>query len=885
MAYTDSRKEIRESQMQWINSALKTATLCKWLPISMFLAACAPVTDAPVRNDRLTNETVPAPGVALALAEQRVQFVSDVRYALYLDLPASPDEMIGGNVTVRFNLLSASAALVLDFKAPADHVLGVTLNGATAEYSVPQDHIVIAAEHLSSGEQTVAVSFLSTDAALNRQSDFLYALFVPDRASTAFPVFEQPDIKARYSLTLDVPEAWTTLSNGTEVSRTILNDTRHRVEFAQTELISSYLFAFAAGMLDVETAMRDGRHMNLYHRETDPDRLSQNLDAIFDLHATALSWLEEYTGIPYPFGKFDFFAIPAFQFGGMEHPGAIWYRAETLFLDPSASRTQELGRASLIAHETAHMWFGDLVTMKWFDDVWMKEVFANFLAAKIAGPAFPDLNLALRFFQAHHPSAYGVDRTEGANPIRQPLDNLRDAGSLYGAIIYQKAPIVMQQLETLLGEAVLREGLGRYLERYSFDNATWMDLIEILDELTDDDLGQWSQVWVNESGRPRIDTEVVPDGVMVRQRDDNTARNLLWTQPVVLLVGHDSRSTEHSVLLDSAQALVAATHTEAPDFVLAGADGVGYARFELDEASREYLLEGIQSLENPLHRAVAWQALWEEVLESRVTATRFVDALLVSVAIESDELLSQQLLGLLRGAFWRYLSSQERIQRAPMLETTLWQALEQAPTAGRKGAYFNALIDLSLSEDGITHLYDIWRGEVSVAGLPLQEQQFIALAEALALREVPTWQQILDEQETRISNPDRLARFRFVRPALSAHVPEREARFRSFAELANRRQESWVLDAQRFNHHPLRAPASLEMVADSLQLVQPIQQSGDIFFPLRWLNATLDGHSSAEAAMLVHNYLADNPDLPDHLRAKVLQAADGLFRSAGAEYH
>ena len=216
--------------------------------------------------------------------------------------------------------------------------------------------------------------------------------------------------------------------------------------------------------------------------------------------------MERYTGIPYAFGKFDFVLIPAFQFGGMEHAGKILYNATGLLLDESATQNQLLGRASVIAHETAHMWFGDLVTMRWFNDVWMKEVFANFMAAKIVNPSFPDVNHELRFLLAHYPAAYEVDRTPGANPIRQQLDNLNEAGSLYGAIIYQKAPVVMRHLEALLGEESFRDGLREYLGAHEFANATWNDLIEVLDRRTPADLRSWSRVWVEQPGRPVIVT-------------------------------------------------------------------------------------------------------------------------------------------------------------------------------------------------------------------------------------------------------------------------------------------------------------------------------------------------------------------------------------------
>lgn len=821
-----------------------------------------------------------APGVAQSLAQLRAAAISDVMYTVHFDVPVNASDAVRGEVDIRFTQTDMSLPIVLDFRAPAQNVTSVRLNGRDVPYEVITDHIVIPASALQPGEQYVSVSFQSTDTALNRQQDFMYALFVPDRASTAFPVFEQPDIKARYELTLTIPAHWQALANAAMLTRApVASDaSRHRLMFEQTLPISSYLFAFAAGELQTASAERNGRTFTLYHRETDPDKLARNLDAIFDLHATALTWLEDYTGIAYPFGKFDFFAIPAFQFGGMEHPGAIWYRAETLFLDPTASRTQELGRASLIAHETAHMWFGDLVTMRWFDDVWMKEVFANFLAAKIAGPSFPDLNMPLRFFQAHHPTAYGVDRTAGANPIRQPLANLRDAGSLYGAIIYQKAPVVMQQLEQLIGEAALQQGLRQYLQDYQFANASWTDLISILDELSDEDLLRWSRAWVDEPGRPRISTRWTGDGIEVSQVDDNSTRGLRWQQRVSVLLIYGNSVSEHFVDLQGDSAVLALPELREPDFIMAGSDGVSYGRFELDDASRLQLLSVAATLENPLHRSVSWQNLWEVVLERRLAATQYFDALSLALATESDELLTQQMLGSLRNSFWRFLNAEERLARADSIEGLLWQGLEAAPGAGQKGAWFNAIVDVTLSPQGVSRLENIWRMAETPQGLPLQEQQYIALAEALALREVPLAQAILDEQQTRISNSDRLARFLFVRAAFSADVAQRRALFDSFAQLGNRRVESWVQDAQRALNHPVRAQLSLDALHEALALTEEIQRTGDIFFPLRWLNATLDGHSSAEAAQIVRQFLQQRTDLPAPVRAKMLQAADNLLR-------
>ena len=817
----------------------------------------------------------PVPGVAATLAEARRAAVSDLRYDVAFDLPGEPSAAVTGQVAVAFTWAASGQDVVLDFRAPAANVGAVTLDGDTVRATVVPDHIVV--PDVPAGPHTVTVAFTSTDAALNRNEDFLYALFVPDRASTAFPVFEQPSLKARFTVSLTLPAEWAAVSNGALVGRDSagVGPGRHRVRFAPTAPISTYLLSFAAGRLRTVTAERGGRTFTMYHRETDTLKVARNAGAIFDLHAQALAWLEAYTGIPYPFPKYDFFAVPAFQFGGMEHPGAVWYRADALFLDEAPSRTQELARASLISHETAHMWFGDLVTMRWFDDVWMKEVFANFMAAKIVAPAFPDIDHGLRFFTAYHPTAYGVDRTAGTHPIRQGLDNLRDAGSLYGAIIYQKAPVVMKQLEGLVGDSTFREGMRRYLAAHRFGNATWPDLVAVLDSVSPMDVTAWSRGWVEEAGRPTIRVRV-EDGALVAHQVERARPQRLG----VLVVTGDSVAVV-SMALDGEMTRVPLPGAGTPAAILPGADGVSYGRFPLDSASRAWLLDRASSLRTPVQRAVAWQALQEEMRDGAIPPRTLYFAALNGLVAEPDELVAAQLLGLLRSTYWRFLDPELRLAVAPATEKTLWGVLETAPTPGRKGALFNAIIAMALTPEGVAQLERIWRQAETPKGFPVSESQYIAIAEGLAIRGVPGAEAILEAQEARITNPDRQARQRFMRAALSADVRVRDSLFSTFRSVAQRRRESWVTDALGAMHHPLRAQEARSQLPVVLDLAEEVQRTGDIFFPLGWMSAALGGHQSAEAAETVRVFLDSRPDdYPPRLRGKMLQAADDLFRAA-----
>ena len=830
-------------------------------------------------------------GVSLALAQFRAQTLSDVHYTYRLRVPRALETALEGTLVADFQWSDTRANdLVLDFKDPADRVREVRVNGVPVEWEARHDHVVVPAGALTSERRNrVDVDFEAGDEALNRSTDFLYTLFVPDRAHFSLPLFDQPSLKARFSLTLDVPDGWVGVANGGVTDETAASGAERgtTLQFAETEPIPTYLFAFAVGDFQIDVAERAGRTLRMFHRETDVEKIARNREAIFDLHAVALEWLEDYTQIAYPFGKFDFVLLPPFQYGGMEHPGAIFYRQSTLMLDESATQAHYLGRASLIAHETTHMWFGDLVTMNWFDDVWTKEVFANFMAAKIVHPSFPTVNHDLRFFLAHHDTAYGVDRTTGANPIRQPLGNLKEAGSLYGPIIYQKAPIVMRQLETLVGEDPFRDALREYLQTFRYGNATWPDLIDILDRRSEVDLAAWSAVWVDEPGRPEITTQMVTDDTgrlerLLVSQDDPHGRGRLWPQRLELLLAYNDRDIRIPVWLAGATTSLDDWGDRAPpNFVLPNATGAEYGRFRLDPVSLDFLLSNLPDLGDPLTRGISWVTLWDGVLEGDISPTDWFELLLRGLRTETVEQNTQRILGYLGTTFWAFLDHDERRKVAPRVETALWSALATAVTPTLKAAYFRAWRRVVLSDAGLDRMRRIWGRQEDVPGVPLSEPDFTALAEGLAVRGVAGAEDILERQAKQIDNPDRLARFTFVRPALSGDPAVREIFFVGLRDPANREREPWVLAAVGYLHHPLRAAHARRFIRPSLELVEEIQRTGDIFFPSGWLDATLGGHTSDDAADTVREFLEGlGPDYPRRLREKILQSADMLFRSA-----
>ncbi|MFQ5739024.1 MAG: M1 family metallopeptidase [Acidobacteriota bacterium] len=829
----------------------------------------------------------PKPGVTWQLARERAERISNLGYRLYFSVPVQRNRPVLGRVRIEFRLRSADRPLVLDFKQSEKQVHRLRIGGRDGTYQVLNSHIVLDSSQLRVGDNRLEIEFEAGDGPLNRRGGYLYTLFVPNRASEAFPCFDQPDLKARFDLELEVPNRWRAVSNAPETGSE-QEGIRKRVRFLPTRPISTYLFAFAAGDFQMEEGDRGQWHFRMFHRETDRQKVERNRETLFDLHAAALSWLEEYTRIPYPFQKFDFFLIPSFQFGGMEHPGAILYRDSGLLMSQSPTQSQMLRRASVIAHETTHMWFGDLVTMRWFDDVWTKEVFANFMAAKIVNPSFPAINHKLRFFLTHYPAAYQVDRTRGTHPIRQKLANLEEAGQLYGAIIYQKAPIVMRQLERLVGAEAFREGLREYLKRFQFANASWPELIAILDKRSEEDLTAWSGRWVEEAGRPTITTRVArrEDGSplsLLLEQSDPWGEDRHWVQELDVTLYSDARSKLCLPLrLDRVRTEVPlAAAGRGLKAVLPASGGWGYGLFEVDDLSRNYLLDHLAGLEGERERAAGWVILWEEMLEGRVGPDAMLRLGIRVLSSEDNELIVQRVLNdLVETLYWRLLSDSARRLNGPRLEALLWKQLGKSVSCSMKAAYFGAWRDLVRTPEGLQRLGSIWEGKLRLPGLVFEEADFMRMALEIAVRGVHDSQQVLSRQLARIQNSERRARFQFVQPALSSQAGVRAHFFQSLRQRRQRRRERWVLEALHYLHHPLRARESIPLIAPALDLLDEIQQTGDIFFPKRWLDATLWGHRSARAASIVRGFLDRHPDYPARLRSKILQSADLLFRAS-----
>ncbi|MGY8909683.1 MAG: M1 family metallopeptidase, partial [Flavobacteriales bacterium] len=593
------------------------------------------------KQEQLTLET----GISHELATYRKQQIADVVYNLHFKIPKEKTSTISSKLELNFKVEDLKQNVFLDFNEETSKLKSIKVNDKTSPINHQKEHIIIDKSNLVLGANQIEILFDAGETSLNRNEEFLYTLLVPDRASTLFPCFDQPDIKAKYNLQITAPKDWKVLAGGFKESALETDDfIKHT--FGTSDLMSTYLFSFVAGKFTEETKNPGAFNMRFLYRENNQEKIQESVGEVFKIHQNSIDFLENYTAVKFPFQKMDFAAIPPFQYGGMEHVGAIQYRESSLFLDENATQTQKLGRAKLIAHETSHMWFGDLVTMKWFNDVWMKEVFANFMADKIVNPVYPEINHRLSFMMTHYPSAYSEDRTKGTNPIRQNLDNLKNAGSLYGRIIYNKAPIMMRQLEYLLGEEAFQKGIQEYIKTYQNTNADWSELVSILDKNSSKDIKKWSEVWVNSSGRPIFTEELAYDEkgniskfILHQKAEDGSGK--IWTQSFKIQLIDEKGNTKEVEVTNMSKTFDVSSFVKdfKPVQALYNTNGFGYGVFPIDENK----IDTYKNSKDEVSRGSQFINLYENMLIGKVEPLKTYQVFLNAIKTEKNELITNYL--------------------------------------------------------------------------------------------------------------------------------------------------------------------------------------------------------------------------------------------------
>jgi aminopeptidase N len=872
------------------------------------------------------RDSLLAPGVSHALARHRARTLRDVRYDLALDLV--PLDSAIGRVTVRFNRLDQGDA-ILDYRGR--RLASAEVNGRPLPSNAAhQGHLVIPAAELRRGENRVRLDFIAdvapSGASIIRSHDptdgrdYLYTLLVPADASQLFPCFDQPDLKARVRLAVTAPAGWTVVSNGATAS-TDTAGRRVTTRFAETRPISTYLIAFAAGPWQRASAVVSGRTITAYVRRSRAGEA--DLDTLLALNGRALRWMEHWFGRPYPFGKFDFVLAPAFPFGGMEHPGAVFYSEDGFIFRERPTLPRRLARFSTILHEVAHQWFGDLVTMRWFDDLWLKEGFATFMATKALAALEPDAGAWKTFYLGNKPSAYAVDQTPGTRPLWQALDNLDQAKSNYGAIVYNKAPSVLKQLDHLVGDSAFQLGVRRFLELHAYGSADWRDLLGAIGSAAGRPLDRFGRDFMLRPGVPVVEQRVsVRDGRIARlalaqtpavprrvldaalggdssgspapqpdkppraagSKDAATpaveASDAPWTERTEVLLAYRDRPPVRIPveLSDTLTVISAAAERPAPEYVFANAGDYGYFLLLLDSSSVRALESGaVGRVRDGLLRAMLWGGLWDQVRAARLPPERFARLVLRELPAEADEQIVPVLLARLGRAVAAYLGPERRAAIQPALERVLWSEAEDSGRPyGLRKACTDAFIELAATPNGLRRLEGLLAAD-SVAGEPLREPTRWDIVTRLLELGAAGSDRLYAEQSRRDTTADGRRRAFIAAAARPSAATKREYFTRWFADSSL--SEQWASGSlgpfNSLDQQALTLPY-LRPALDSLPFIQAHRR---IFFLESWLGAFLRGQTGQPALETVRGWLADHPGLALDLRRKVLQHADELDRT------
>ncbi|WP_306520755.1 M1 family aminopeptidase [Gemmatimonas sp.] len=854
----------------------------------------APAQSAPAGP---SAAAVTGPGVSAELAARRRSQIRDVRYDLALTVGVG--DTASGTVTVHFTAVRPGA-VVLDFRGlqlGGGRVNGTRWPDAAGAWN--RHHVTVPASLVKPGRNAVTLDFATpianAGAAIIRARDaadsstYLYTLLVPSDANLLFPCFDQPDLKARVTLHLTTPPSWRALANGAAAARdsSATSVTHH---FVATRPLSTYLIAFAAGPWTVTTRHEviapNGAPVptSLFVRASRATEAES--DTLLAMNARALRWLGRYFGVPYAFDKYDALLAPAFPFGGMEHPGAVFYNEESFIYRERPTTSQLLGRQATTFHEVAHQWFGDYVTMQWFDDLWLKEGFATFMAARMQADLEPSSNAWKTFYLRNKPVAYGTDATAGTTPVWQRLANLDQAKSNYGPIVYNKAPSVLRQLEYLVGPAAFQRGVQQFLGTHAYGNATWQALLQAIGAASGRDLRSWGTQWMLRPGMPVITQHLeTANGRITRLRlvqrpaQPSVSGAGAWPLKVQVRLHYADRPPVSIPveLRGDTTIIAAAAGRPQPAFVFANEGDYGYAIVLPDSASVAWLESRVSEVQDDFLRAMLWGSLWDLVREGELAPGRFARMAMQALPRERDEQLAGSLVGRLNAAVSRYAAEPVRDALLPEVERLLLRgAQDTSATYGSRKAHLDSYVSLARREGALRQLRG-WLAGDSAAGLPLRAPTRWAIVTTLIARGAAD-RDALIAAERRRDNTTEGQRQAFVAGAAAPDSATKQRLFDRWFRDASLNEE-WVTSSLRAFHDPDQQRLSRRFLTAALDTLPWIQQNRRIFFLGSWLSGTIGGQTERAALTIIDAWLAAHPSLAPDLRQKVLQSRDDLERT------
>jgi aminopeptidase N len=855
----------------------------------------------------LHPDSLTTPGISRQLAEYRAERVADVRYDLTLDVTRRDTAV--GRVVIRFTRTKPGDAIG-DFRGYA--MSAPVVNGRATSLKGDGAHLRIPAALLRSGGNTIEADFRSPIAAAGASiiryhdstdgADYLYTLLVPSDANLLFPCFDQPDLKARVTLALTTPRGWKALGNGALVaadSTTRAGATTHR--FRESDPISTYLIAFAAGPWATSTRVIGGRPISIWTRASRAKEVEA--DTLIAINARAIAWLETYTARKFPFQKFDFLLAPAFPFGGMEHPGAVFYNEESFIYREPPTRNQLLGREATIYHEVSHQWFGDLVTMKWFDDLWLKEGFATYIAAVMQDDLSPGANAWRSFYLRNKPVAYATDASRGTTPVWQSLANLDQAKSNYGAIVYNKAPGILKQLNYLVGDTTFKRGLRAYLHDHAYGNATWQELLSSIAGVIPQreahrvipqrealsgpsvpriDLMSWGRDYILRPGMPVITQLVTPrDTSWTLELSQSPAQPLSGTKPwpirtqLLIIDSSGSQPVVPELLTKSTE--LRTFPGRAPAFVFANAGDEAYALVYLDSSSTRWAEQHVGEIADPLQKAMTWGALWDLVRDARLAPERFARVALRELPKERDDQLAPFIVGRLARAVDTYACTPAKAALLPETERVLaGGAADTSRSYSVRKAQLDALIGLAKSPDVLARL-DAALDSTSILGLPLRAPTRWSIVTHLASLDAPSARARLALESRRDSTSEGKRRAFVAGAAWPDSAVKADYWHRYFAD--STLNEDWVTASLGAFNDPDQEALTRRYLLPALDTLPWIQRNRRIFFLGSWLGNFIGGQRSADALAYVEDFLDTHTDWPHDLREKILQSEDELERT------